>query len=162
MQTFLPYADFRHAAEVMDNSRLGKQRVEVLQILKAIIDGEGWIHHPATHMWRGYTNSLVQYGITICNEWRRRGKADTCLEKIANYEIMSNSYAAPPWLGLEDFHASHRSNLLRKDKTFYGKFGWAEADNLPYCWPLKRDDGWYIRFKHAGAPKYDSEYRLCE
>ena len=33
MQTFLPYADFAQSAKVLDMKRLGKQRVEVLQLL---------------------------------------------------------------------------------------------------------------------------------
>jgi hypothetical protein len=41
----------------------------------------------------------------------------------------------PPWLGLEIYHASHRSNLLRKDPVWYGKFGWIESPDLPYYWP---------------------------
>ena len=32
MQTFLPYADFQRSAQVLDYKRLGKQRVEALQI----------------------------------------------------------------------------------------------------------------------------------
>lgn len=36
MQTFLPYADFAECARVLDDKRLGKQRVECLQILKAL------------------------------------------------------------------------------------------------------------------------------
>ncbi|MDQ1681515.1 MAG: hypothetical protein QOH99_56, partial [Frankiaceae bacterium] len=35
MQTFLPYADFGASARVLDDRRLGKQRVETLQILRA-------------------------------------------------------------------------------------------------------------------------------
>jgi hypothetical protein len=160
MQTFLPLDDFQLSAEALDNARLGKQRVEVLQILKAIIDGEGWIHHPATHMWRGHTNALVQYGIDVCREWVKRGKADTCKDKITAYLRPNETHQPPPWFGLRDFHASHRSNLLRKDPIFYAKFCWTEPNNLPYCWPLLRNEVWYIRFKHAGAPKYEREYIL--
>ena len=36
MQTFLPYADFERTAAVLDVRRLGKQRVEVLQICNAL------------------------------------------------------------------------------------------------------------------------------
>ena len=36
MQTFLPYPDFAESAKVLDNKRLGKQRVECLQIMKAL------------------------------------------------------------------------------------------------------------------------------
>jgi len=36
MQTFLPYDNFSMSARVLDNKRLGKQRVEALQILKVL------------------------------------------------------------------------------------------------------------------------------
>jgi hypothetical protein len=35
VQTFLPYADFAESARVLDRARLGKQRVEALQVLRA-------------------------------------------------------------------------------------------------------------------------------
>ena len=41
----------------------------------------------------------------------------------------------PRWLGLDAFHASHRSNLLRKDRSHYSQFNWTEHDDLPYHWP---------------------------
>lgn len=40
MQTFLPYSSFRMTAEVLDRQRLGKQRVEALQILRILRQGE--------------------------------------------------------------------------------------------------------------------------
>jgi len=33
MQTFLPYPDLRDSVACLDNKRLGKQRVEAMQIL---------------------------------------------------------------------------------------------------------------------------------
>lgn len=42
----------------------------------------------------------------------------------------------PKWLGNDKFHASHRSNLLRKKPEYYSSFGWKESDNLPYIWPI--------------------------
>ena len=39
MQTFLPYPSFYFSAKSLDNKRLGKQRVEVLQILKTLSFG---------------------------------------------------------------------------------------------------------------------------
>ena len=36
MQTFLPYPAFDLSAQVLDRQRLGKQRVETLQVLKAL------------------------------------------------------------------------------------------------------------------------------
>lgn len=33
-------------------------------------------------------------------------------------------------------HASHRSNLLRKEPEYYTQFGWTEPPDLPYVWPV--------------------------
>ena len=35
MQTFVPYSDFDRCAEVLDDRRLHKQRVEALQLMRA-------------------------------------------------------------------------------------------------------------------------------
>jgi hypothetical protein len=42
----------------------------------------------------------------------------------------------PSWFGLEEFHRSHRSNLLRKDYEYYSQY-FDEDPNLPYYWPAK-------------------------
>lgn len=135
MQTFLPYPSFAESARCLDNKRLGKQRVECLQILNALANpAKGWQNHPAVKMWRGHTPSLVLYGCEVCLEWKARGFKDTCLEKISSFMAASRG-TIPGWLGDEAFHASHRSNLLRKDAIHYGKFGWVESNDLPYIWP---------------------------
>lgn len=135
MQTFLPYASFVQSARVLDNQRLGKQRVECLQLLNALTGkSSGWINHPAAKMWRGWEYNLMLYGEAICTEWKNRGFKDTCLEKLGCFGIEKTTNS-PPWLGDLDLHASHRSNLLRKNPTHYGQFGWNEPDDLPYVWP---------------------------
>ena len=51
MQTFLPYPDFAASAAALDQARLGKQRVETLQALRAlVIPDYGWRQHPAIRM----------------------------------------------------------------------------------------------------------------
>lgn len=138
MQTFLPYSDFARSAHVLDTQRLGKQRVEVLQIFKALtLPNYGWKNHPAVRMWLGCEKYLGFYGVAICNEWINRGYKDTCRGKII--ELASpfvGQMNAPEWLGYIPLHASHRSNLLRKDAEYYEKFGWLEPHDLPYYWPL--------------------------
>lgn len=139
MQTFLPYADYTKSARVLDSRRLGKQRVEGMQILKALLDPEyGWQHHPAVNMWRGHEYSLVDYTLAVCAEWTQRGFKDTVGEKImaivlAHPEVLDNQ-DPPKWVGDDRVHASHRSNLLRKDPVHYGQWGWKERDDLPYVW----------------------------
>lgn len=137
MQTFLPYADFKETAKVLDRQRLGKQRVETLQIMKSLCDPEyGWKNHPVVKMWRGHEGVLYEYQQAICNEWTSRGYKDTCLEKTT--DIMSGKaliFTKPAWLGDEELHLSHRSNLVRKLPEVYGIL-WDVEDNLPYIWPV--------------------------
>jgi hypothetical protein len=136
MQTFLPYANFVESVKVLDWKRLGKQRVECKQIYKALTTGKGWVHHPATIMWRGYEKALALYWAVACLEWRARGYKDSLyIEAALAFSKAEGSITLPWWLGYEPLHASHRSNLLRKDSAFYGKFGWREHDRMDYLWP---------------------------
>ena len=135
MQTFLPHPNFQQSAATLDRQRLGKQRVEILQILKALATGTGWVNHPATKMWAGHEHTLIEYGEAICIEWKNRGYKDTCHEKILAYRTAFPPSQPPHWLGNPDFHASHRSNLLAKNPDHYNINGWTEPHNLPYIWP---------------------------
>lgn len=140
MQTFLPFADFRLSAEVLDRQRLGKQRVEAWQILRALRgETKGWTTHPATRMWAGYEEALAQYASTICREWIDRGYRDTMLPRFLDLLDGSSDYILlPDWFGDYDFHASHRANLLRKDYGWYSKYGWTEDPSMAYVWPSER------------------------
>lgn len=112
MQTFLPYPSFAESAAVLDRQRLGKQRVETLQILQVLtgarlvsstrppgsvrplplppeewrvesVAARGWSHHPAVLMWTGHLAALGDYQRAICAEWTGRGYRDTCADKTA-------------------------------------------------------------------------------
>ena len=163
MQTFLPYAEFARCAAVLDPRRLGKQRVEALQVLRATsVPGYGWRHHPAAKMWTGYAEALVCYGLTICRAWAERGWADTVAATLlADFGRLGRGggpgvhLGGPPrgqaelaaagelpnWLGLAELHRSHQSALLRKDPAYYRPiFGDDVPDDLPYVWPVS--DRW--------------------
>ncbi|WP_253907481.1 MSMEG_6728 family protein, partial [Arthrobacter sp. 35/47] len=86
MQTFLPYPDFAASAAVLDQARLGKQRVETLQILRALVLPDyGWRNHPATRMWMGYVPALTVYGLAMVSEWVSRGHADSTAPLISEF-----------------------------------------------------------------------------
>lgn len=140
MQTFLPYKDFEASAYVLDRLRLGKQRLEVLQILRALAgESRGWRNHPAARMWSGWEHLLIDYGLAVCTEWRGRGYADSCARKIAEFDLQFHAQRdgrAPWWLGDEAFHLSHRSNLVRKKPDWYGPVWPRVPNNLPYVWPV--------------------------
>lgn len=136
MQTFLPYPSFDESARVLDYRRLGKQRVECEQILNALESGIGWIHHPATKMWKGFENSLIEYQLIIIGEWLDRGYRNNMIVRPFKGDIV-----APNWLGNEEFHRSHRANLMRKDPEYYGRFfgndfSSDEYLNIEYVWPV--------------------------
>ena len=137
MQTFLPYRDFKESLSCLDNRRLGKQRVEAMQILNVLLGratSAAWRNHPATRMWRGCEEALKFYHNIALLEWTARGFRNNMMLEIVTDAMLE----FPWWLGDEEFHASHRSNLLRKDPEFYGRYGWTEPDNLPYVWPMQR------------------------
>lgn len=140
MQTFLPYPSLIESARALDRQRLGKQRVETWQILRALTGASsGWAHHPAVVMWRGSERALCVYGITVCDEWIRRGYQDTMRERFAFALQTFIGPTTPPWLGDEDFHLSHQSNLIRKLPGHYGPLFPGVPDDLPHVWPQPKD-----------------------
>lgn len=150
MQTFLPYADFQRSVRVLDDKRLGKQRVEALQIVRALSrPGYGWANHPAVLMWRGYEEALGRYGLTACEHWVERGFADTCaatiradlcqidINEVRSEAELGQASAMPSWLGSVDLHASHQAALVRKDARYYRQHFPETSDDLPYFWPVR-------------------------
>ena len=136
MQTFLPYATFEDVATILDYRRLGKQRVEGVQILNILSTPDyrgAWAHHPAIKMWRGYEQALRWYVNVMIEEWKRRGYRNT----LPLYEIQRDDMRLPWWLGDPRLHDSHKSNLLRKHPAYYRQFHWDVGDDLPYFWPVQ-------------------------
>ena len=135
VNTFLPWPDMKRTAQSLDNRRLGKQRVEALQILRANLGlTKGWVNHPAAVMWRGHDGYLVEYIKAICFEWMHRGYEDGVLLQLVDL-INTNSiqgYDPPWWWGNDELHKSHRSNLKRKDPIQYH---FRVRKDLPYKWP---------------------------
>jgi len=143
IQTFLPYEDFEETAKCLDYRRLGKQRIEAKQIINLLekhdrgedISKEPWGNHPAVKMWMGCTLALKIYYNAIVQEWIDRGYKNT----LSLYHIeRGQCYRIPDVMGNQEFHDSHRSNLLRKDKEFYSKYGWNVPDDLKYIWRVKK------------------------
>jgi hypothetical protein len=156
----MPYMSVVKSAKVLDRQRLGKQRVEALQIAEVIIkdsnvvfaydkkDGEikpvAWRNHPCVKMWKPYLKYLLYIYIpAIMNEWESREyKNEKCSVKLwklqkqnpLNGDLLSDDFESPHWL-TEDFCKAHRSNLLRKKPEYYrDKFEEGLPDNLPYIW----------------------------
>ena len=164
MQTFVPYPHVIQSLEVLDDKRLGKQRVEAYQILLAIYnlgpvyDDSGrntigfkpresrWSNHPAVRMWRDFDCGLTAYALASCKIWTEREFRDSLHSTISRLhaEVHGDDHRCnpmsrdiyPDWWGNEDLHRSHRSNLLRKFPEHYAPiFEDDLPDNLEYVWP---------------------------
>lgn len=159
MQTFLPYASFKRSLDTLDNARLGKQRVECLQVLNVFAGvREGWGDHPITRMWRGHEAALLTYTVDCCRIWVSRGFADTVEGKVralaqslgvpggldhdgvwqlpVEYTTvlgLQSEDELPPWFGSAAFHASHRSNLLRKALQYRDHHSDVPHERHPRC-----------------------------
>lgn len=147
MQTFLPYPNFQESAAVLDNKRLGKQIIEARQIFLACTDPSyGWRNHPAVQQWIGWEGALFNYASAMACEWADRfdkihqafHNMHTDFHKYCALDGITVDFKNPTWLGYEPYHASHRSNLLRKEPLWYRKYWMTEPDNLPYYWPSKQ------------------------
>jgi len=145
MQTFLPYPSFAESAAVLDGPRLGKQRVETLQILRALlVPTYGWQRHPVVQMWRGHVPGLTAYGLAMTDEWIGRGHADTVRPQLVEFapevdgvpqEELAVRGLLPPWIGDAVVHESHRSRLIAKDPAFYTPAFPGTRPDLDYVWP---------------------------
>jgi hypothetical protein len=81
-------------------------------------------------MWTGYESALKLYQNTTIREWVRRGYNNN----MQYEEIEPETILMPAWFGNEEFHRSHRSNLLRKDFGYYSQY-FDEPNDLEYYWP---------------------------
>ena len=129
MQTFLPYADPEASARVLDVKRLGKQRVECLQVVRGLtVPGYGWRRHPAVTMWTRCLEALARYSLTCCEVWVEAGREDTVastlradlaaggVTEVRSQAELEAAGAVPWWWGHELVHRSHRSHSCARTR----------------------------------------------
>lgn len=130
----MPYSSFSKSVLCLDYKRLGKQRVEAKQILNILLkrtDSKAWSNHPVVKMWHGYEEALKVYYNFCIFRWKMLGYKNTMKYEKINPEKLQ----WPKWINNKDFVDLHRSNLLRKDPEFYGKYNWDVPNDLKYVWP---------------------------
>jgi hypothetical protein len=165
MQTFLPFADYRECAHVLDRARLGKQRVECRQLVLLNVQGPTvsrdpetgrplwwifdaaleyphastpWYNHPVARLWRGFEVELCFYGMAMCIEWVNRGYEDaqfSFFAETADRLLGAGFMRARPSWHCEKAYSFHRGVLLGKAPEHYGKFGWTEVPLIGAKWP---------------------------
>jgi hypothetical protein len=139
VNTFIPLPTFDECAKVLDNRRLGKQRVEAKQILNLLTNEtktNAWRNHPVTRMWENYVPALKLYYNTIVKEWIRRG----FVNNMPLYELKGKIVI--PWFATNtSINYSYQANLIRKDADYYKpKFHPGPPKKwilYTYIWPSK-------------------------
>lgn len=140
MMTFLLYRSFKKTFKYLDDTRLGKQRVEALQILNTLSGkSSGWKNHPAVLAWKGYEEALKHYLNRAIYEWVSRGYKN----KIPRQKIDYTNFKRPPWTCWRSVRMSHRAMLIRKMPLYYtGLFPKVLNSRYMtrgYIWPVSKD-----------------------
>ena len=133
MQTFIPYPSAGESAKVLDYRRLGKQRVEAMQLI-TIIEGKAkskdWANHPAVGLWKDHLDALKLYYNCIIFEWVGRHFKNN----MPILPMPTEPVKYPAWFGRDDFHSRHRAALLAKNPEWYSQWGWTEEPKIDYVW----------------------------
>lgn len=143
MQVFLPYPSFQQSVACLDKSRLGNQ---IWRECKTLISG-GWSNHPVAKMWADYKPALALYALDGIHELvNRQDIQPNKAQELSTYFCQFCTHTSdelPPFIGNEDFHRSHRLNLLWKDPKWYSQFF---DEPIPtskpdYIWPSPQKIG---------------------
>lgn len=132
MQTFILSTNLRESFKMLDYKRLGKQRLECLQILNTITNNKkAWSNHPAIKTWRHYPEFLAYYGHLACQEWIARGYNSTIHTKFEELVLGVHMHVPMFWYNgdIDKLIACHKSSLYLKDPVFYASF--AEFKDMP-------------------------------
>lgn len=154
MITFLPENEFLLCAKCLDDKRLGKQRVEAMQLVNALNNPlNKWRNHPACLMWKHYEKALMVYTNAMIYEWKNRGFVNT----MEYYDVKNLTQEDIPfWINNDEFHASHQSILLQKKYEHYKQFEhWTHFAYDAYIWPVRSKQFLHYR-------KIDEEYYVHE
>jgi len=144
MITFITDRDPNVTAKLLDSKRLGKQRIEALQILNSLVGISKPSNHPAFKMWKGYEGYLLYaYIPAIMNEWKRRGYSNTLcdirVEELKKIVPMPEKLEQPEWFG-EKVFITHKSRLIQKNREYYKHLFPDVPENLAYYWPTGRKE----------------------
>ena len=95
---------------------------------------------------RGFNDSLEKQFEEVIKRLTNRSSILTQSTYIeGNFIGGDPKIEAPWWLGYDKLHRSHRSNLVRKDPSYYRAY-FTESGDLPYYWPSEeRSSAQFVR-----------------
>lgn len=128
MITWLPFVDFKDSAWILSDSHLKEQRWDAKRIILTLeghIPNKDWRTLPEVRMWEDYPEVLALYGFVACTEWcRRHGRCN--VRSFFALRVPKHDFEVPEWLGDEEIHLSHQSNLIAQQPERYSRV-WPEV-----------------------------------
>lgn len=130
MQVFCPCLDPFDTVKVLDNRRLNKQILEILQILSVNLNiNIDWKipkyvkNHPNTKLWKNDPLYLIKYLEDLFIEYTKRtNKKHKCEEKLnyfpQGFYLYKNCLILPDFL-TSSFCYNHKKLLLEKNYNYY-------------------------------------------
>jgi len=116
VQIFRPYRDWARSAKVLDDRRLGKQRVETKQVLLAILRKLGVLMY--FNGGRPYVGDLVGYFYAIVEEWKARGHKNNI--SLADVVPLLAKVKGAPGTPITHVHeVEYRRVLILKEPCHY-------------------------------------------
>lgn len=151
VNTFVLHPDLQVNASLLDDTRLGKQRIEAHQILD-VLEGRknGWQNHPAVNMWRGYEKFLKLYINFIIEEWVRRGFKNSC-----STFIIIGTVLQPWWWDITAIHFTHQANLFLKMPQHY-----SQINITPSIFDDEQTFNYYTKIGYIWPEKLEYEQKM--
>lgn len=130
MNTFLPRGrNYLAGCRELDRVRQQKQLVEVQQMHTALVTGlpVPILHHPATQMWRGLEQELLDYGLDCYEAWLERfpGRSHKSGEYICAHRVLGRENIVP-WF-VDVLMPYHQARLYVKDPYYYQHYADSDA-----------------------------------
>lgn len=152
LNTWLPYDNYAESADILTDRHIFMQLQDCTKLLYWLTEmplnrrtpSKAQLEHPCVIQWRGYVPSLYDYTLEIMMVAYERSSLTNKQEQISemaeNINILDGLVSnmkeeTPSWLGNEDYHLSHKSNLIRLSRSAYESIWPDVPDNLELIWP---------------------------
>ena len=169
VNTFITSPSLEKCAKNLDNLRLGKQRVECIQLISFIenTNNKGFKNHPVLIMWKEHVTALKVYCNFMIREFIARGfentipiyeldetkivfydnifNEETGLTEIIKPQIEKDSIVFPIWFNWNPLILTHQASLLKKNNNYYSKIFEHNPKffKLGYLWMNKIPENYY-------------------
>ena len=173
VNTFIVSTNLKKNFKILDRRRLGKQRLECLQIINALEGtSTGYINHSATKAFysenkkelKNNIKALKIYYNYCLREWIKRGYKNSMefytiykdidkdtYEEYTSYNNRREGIVYMPWFfSYRPFILSHQASLLRKEKDYYKEYFVIDEILKPYM-----DKGYLWSYKYEPNPEFN-------